>query len=103
MATTHTYTTAGIAAGVVALVALAAPHVLGRGGDDGPAPAPAPVASAAPQLPEWDLHPVAGRHEADRAGVTTDDGYTWTLHRGTPPGPVESVHDDLVVTGWTPL
>jgi hypothetical protein len=101
MATTHTYTTAGIAACVVALVALAAPLAMGRGDDDRPAPASLPTAAtaSAPQLPESALHPDAGRRAADRASVTTDDGYTWTLHRGTPSGPVESVHDDLVVTG----
>jgi hypothetical protein len=100
MATTHTYTTAGIAACVVALVAPAAPLALGRGDDDSPLPATAPsVSASAPQLPKGALHPDARVHEADRGRVTTDDGYTWTLHRGMPPGPVESVHDNLVVTG----
>jgi hypothetical protein len=100
MATTQTYTTAGLAACVVALVAVAAPYALARGDDDRGAPAASPTASAsAPLIPEGALHPGGGRRAAARAGVTTDDGYTWTLHPGTPPGPVESVHDDLVVTG----
>jgi hypothetical protein len=99
MATTQTYTTAVAAACVAALVAVAAPFALGRGGDDRPALAAARPSASAPHLPQGVLHPDAGRREADRAGVTTDDGYTWTLHRGRPPGPVESVHDSLVVTG----
>jgi hypothetical protein len=98
MATTQTYTTAVAAACVVGLVAVAAPFALGRGGDDRPALAARPSASA-PHLPPGVLLPDAGRREAGRAGVTTDDGYTWTLHRATPMGSVETVHDRLVVTG----
>ena len=46
-----------------------------------------------------DLLPARGRGEVGGAGITTSDGYTWTLHRTDPTGPAESVHEDLVVTG----
>lgn len=45
------------------------------------------------------LLPDAGTREAGGTGVTTADGYTWSLHRGTPPGPPEYPHVDLVVAG----
>lgn len=52
--------------------------------------------------PRGDLPPLlpdAGRPRTGGSGVTTGDGYTWTLRRGTPPGAPESPHYRLVVTG----
>jgi hypothetical protein len=98
MAGTQTFTTAVVAACVVALVAVAGPFALGRGGDDRATPVARPSGST-PQLPQGVVHPDPGRREPDRAGVTTSDGFTWTLHRHGPTGHLESVHARLVITG----
>jgi len=43
--------------------------------------------------------PAAGIRAAGPSGIVTSDGYAWSLHRATPPGPAESTNYDLVVKG----
>jgi hypothetical protein len=73
-----------------------------RSGSAAPGPCPAGQDWRYDVGPHGDLPallPGSAGRQAGSAGVTTDDGFTWTLQPANPPGPAESARVDLVVDG----